>query len=128
MDRRLSPWPAFSSPKRVATLWHARGESNAASYLINACGGRLVPVRQKSAAARSRLARGLEQALQFALHRLVADHDIALAEHRVAAVDVGGKAAGLADHDDARRDVPGRDVLLPVAVESARCHIGEIER
>src|ERR1051326_5996363 len=31
MDRRLSPWPAFSSPKHVATLWHARGESNAGS-------------------------------------------------------------------------------------------------
>src|SRR3954451_22662588 len=117
MDRRLSPWPTFSSPKHVATLWHARGESNAGSRLINANRGDSLPHRRRSekSAAASRLAGGLEQLLQFAVHGLVAHEDAALGEHSIAAVDIGGVATGFADQDDPRRDIPRRDVLLPVA-------------
>src|SRR5260221_879066 len=107
MDRRLSPWPAFSSPKHVATLWHARGESNAGSCLINANGDETVRKKRSVSAPRpgSGLAGGLEQALQFAMHDLVAHEDIAFGEHLIAAVDVGGKAAGFADQQDAGRDI-----------------------
>src|SRR5215212_4572324 len=101
MDRCLSPWPAFSSPKHVATLWHARGESNAASCLNNANGGETVrKMVRPCAAAASGLAGGLHQALQFAVHELVAHEDIAFFEHLVAAVDVGGETAGFADQRD----------------------------
>ena len=47
---------------------------------------------------------------------------------RVAAVEVGDEAAGLAHQDHAGRDVPGREAALPVAVEPAGRDAGEIER
>ena len=51
-----------------------------------------------------------------------------LGEHGVAAVEVGDEAAGLAHQQDAGRDVPRREVALPIAVEPAGRDQGEIER
>ena len=58
-------------------------------------------------------------------HRRVADQvvagdDLAGARTCPAAVLVGDEAAGLAHHQDAGRHVPGRQRLLPEAVEAAR--------
>ena len=47
---------------------------------------------------------------------------------RVAAVDVGDEAAGLAHQQDARGHVPGRQIALPIAVEPAGRDEGQVER
>ena len=47
--------------------------------------------------------------------------------HR-AAVGVGDPAAGLGDQQQARGDVPGVEVALPVAVEAAGGDPGEVQR
>ena len=47
---------------------------------------------------------------------------------RIAALRVGGEAAGLAHHQQPGRDVPGLEAQLPVAVEAARRHPGEVQR
>src|SRR3954470_3068372 len=71
---------------------------------------------------------GFQQSLQFALYRLVAGNDMLLGEHRVGAVDIGHETAGLAQDDDAGRDIPGRDIPLPIAVESPGRDEGHVER
>src|SRR5215217_9776710 len=74
------------------------------------------------------LSGGFQQSLQFALYRLVAGNDMLLGEHGVGAVDVGHEAAGLAQDDDAGRDVPRRDIPFPIAVKPASCDEGHVER
>src|SRR4051794_23475337 len=74
------------------------------------------------------LSGGFQQSLQFALYRLVAGNDMLLGEHGVGAVDIGDEAAGLAQDDDAGRDVPRRDIALPIAVEPSGRDEGHVER
>src|SRR5262249_38050853 len=69
-----------------------------------------------------------DQRQKLALHGLVAGEDLALGEQLVAAVEIAGESAGLAHDDQPARDVPGRQVALPVGVEPAGRHPGEIER
>src|SRR5262245_3361693 len=68
-----------------------------------------------------------DQAQQLAMNSLITDDNMAFAEHVLAAVEIGGKAAGLAHHENAGRHVPGRDVALPKTVEPAGGDPGEIE-
>src|SRR5471032_2603797 len=74
------------------------------------------------------LSGGFQQSLQLALYRLVAGNDMFLCEHGVGSVDIGHKAAGLAQDDDAGRDVPRRDIPLPIAIEPAGRDEGHVER
>ena len=46
----------------------------------------------------------------------------------VPAREVGDEPAGFADQEHARGDVPGREMLLPEAVEPAGGHVGQVER
>src|SRR5215470_14996079 len=68
-----------------------------------------------------------QQALQLMMHRFVTGHDMALGEHLIAAVDIGDVPARLAHQQNARRDVPRRDVAFPVGIEPAGRDPGEIE-
>ena len=62
------------------------------------------------------------------MYGFVSGHNVAAVEHRLAAVEVGGEAARLADEEQAGGHVPGRKAALPEAVEAAGRHPGEVER
>ena len=59
---------------------------------------------------------------------VVAGDDLALGEHILAAVAIADETAGLAQQNEACRDVPGLDVALPIAIETAGRDPGEVER
>src|ERR1051326_5775709 len=69
-----------------------------------------------------------QQRQQLPMHALVSGNDMALFEHGVAAFEVGGESAGLAHQQHPCGQIPRREVALPIAVEPARRHPGEIER
>src|SRR6266446_1744101 len=77
--------------------------------------------------ARLCLLRLLEQAQQFAVKGLVAGDDISGRDWILAAVEVGNVAARLAHEDETGRDVPRREVALPIRVKSPGRDPGEIE-
>src|SRR5262245_49019880 len=69
-----------------------------------------------------------EHLQQLAMDIRVAGQDAAGLEHVVAPIEVGREAAGLAYQRDPGRHVPGRQVALPIGVETAGRDPGEVER
>src|SRR5262245_34275316 len=61
------------------------------------------------------------------MNAFIAGDDVALGEHRLAAVEIGDEAAGLANEYETCRHVPRRKIALPESVEPSRRDIGEIE-
>ena len=70
----------------------------------------------------------MHKSQQFSVHGLVAGENMAFGQHVVAAVEVADEAAGFAHHEEAGGDVPGREVALPMGIETAGRDPGEIER
>src|SRR5690348_13408057 len=99
MDQRPAPWPAFFRRRSSASIWHRLGDCKLRYCLIKRKWARARAAERSKKA--SILAGSFQQREQFAMHRVVSDDDIALGEHRVAAIDVGDEAAGLTDHQQA---------------------------
>src|SRR4051812_44630059 len=74
------------------------------------------------------LCRSLQNLHQLGMHELVAADDVAGLDRIVMARHAGDEAAGLAHDDLAGCDVPGLQIVLPIAVEPAGGDEGEVER
>src|SRR3974390_1360540 len=69
----------------------------------------------------------LQGAHQLTVDRLIAGRHIAGAVGLFAAVEIGDVASRLAYQHRACRNVPRRDVALPIAIKTSRRHPGEVE-
>src|SRR5215472_4157491 len=126
MDRSLAPW---SAPLPRLTIRHGRG-------------GRKKEGRRRNAAEAPRSTRSgrgglgdrhglvgiLERPQHLAVNVLVSREDAAGFDHVVASVKIGDETAGFAHQRDSRRHVPRRQPALPIGIEAAGRHPGEIER
>src|SRR5262244_268397 len=127
MDRSLAPWRSAPLPR--LTIRHGRGGRK-----NRAAGGtpREAPRSARSdrggLSDRRGLVRILERPQHFAVNVLVAREDAAGLDHIVATVEIGDEAAGFTHQRDSRRHVPRRQPALPIGVEAAGRHPGEIER
>src|SRR5215472_10537280 len=127
MDRSLAPWRSAPLPR--LTIRHGRGGRK-----NRAAGGtpREAPRSARSdrggLSDRRGLVRILERPQYFAVNLLVAREDAAGLDHIVASVEIGDEAAGFAYQRNSRRHVPRRQPALPIGVEAAGRHPGEIER
>src|SRR5215813_13663542 len=70
----------------------------------------------------------LERPQHLAVNVLVSREDAAGFDHVVASVKIGDETAGFAHQRDSRRHVPRRQPALPIGIEAAGRHPGEIER
>jgi hypothetical protein len=71
-----------------------------------------------------RLAEGAEQ---FLVHELISSDDLFFDEDCVAAVEIGGKAAGLSHHQNAGSHIPRREIAFPIDIEPPSRHPRQIE-
>src|SRR5437899_767928 len=62
------------------------------------------------------------------MHGLVAGDDVAALHSALVVVEVGHEAAGLAHHQHARGEIPGRQVAFPIRIEPSGRDVGEVER
>src|SRR5215471_12423619 len=71
---------------------------------------------------------GLEKLQQFPLDGFVASHHAALVEYPVLAIGIAHECASFAQHHNPRGKVPGLQIALPEAIESASSSPGKVER
>src|SRR5215468_7287050 len=126
MDRSLAPWRSAPLPR--LTIRHGRGGRKKEGPPAGRRGGPRSTRSGRGLSDRCGLVRILERPQHFAVNVLVARENAAGLDHIVASVEIGDEAAGFAYQRNSRRHVPRRQPALPIGVEAAGRHPGEIER